>query len=133
MSASWHLQQAVHAALTAANVAGGRIYDHAPAGVTFPFVQIGESQALPDDTSDAEGGSDEGLAETFTLHVWSRLPGLKESKEIIGAIRAVLHGKALAVLGRASALSWVRSERAFLDPDGKTRHGVVTVEVIHRN
>jgi hypothetical protein len=36
-------------------------------------------------------------------------------------------------LGRPSALAWVRTVRVITDPDGKTRHGIVSVEIIHRS
>lgn len=128
------LQTALYSALTVANVASGRIYDRPPQSVTFPYVEIGESQAIPDDvsTTTAEPG-DDGVAETLDLHVWSREAGQKEAKDIAAAIKFALHGQSLAVDGRASALAWVRSIRMLRDPDGKTTHGVVTVEIVHRN
>lgn len=136
--ASWNLQQRVYALLAAApTIASGGVYDGVPEAVAsatapdsaFPYVQIGEMDAIPDDVSVA----DDGEQETITLHVWSRYNGQKEVKQIMQTIKQRLHGIELAVSGRASSLAWVRSRRAFTDPDGKTRHGVVTVEVIHRN
>jgi len=128
---SWNLQQTIYTLLTgeSPSIAGDRIYDDVPQNVTFPYVEIGDGQVIPDDTSSA----DEGFSEFIDLHVWSRYRGKKEIKQIFGQIHAALHGVALSVTGRASALSWVRNVRQFLDPDGVTRHGVVTVEVIHRS
>ena len=141
--ASWELQKAIVAALTEdspASIAGGRIYDRIPDAASqtplpdsaFPYVQIGEADAIPDDVSTSAGGQDDGEAETITIHAWSRYAGQKEVKQIMQQIKDRLHGQSLTVTGRASALVHVRSRRAFLDPDGKTRHGVVAVEVIHR-
>ena len=125
----WNLQKAVYTALTGAGVAGGRVYDDAPANPTFPYVQIGETQPIPDDVSPG----DEGSVETITLHVWSRERGQKETKQIFSAIYDALHQKSLAVTGRASALAWIRNSRSIRDPDGITRHGILDVEFIHRN
>lgn len=142
---SWNVQQAVFAALdgkitveTAA--AAVAIHDSVPDAAAsaaapdsaFPYVQVGEADAIADDVSALAGG-DDGEDETLTLHVWSRYPGQKEIKLIMEAAKALLHQKPLNVAGRASALAFVRARRAFLDPDGKTRHGVLSVEVYHRN
>ena len=125
----WNLQQAVYAVLTEAGVADGRVYDDVPAKPAFPYVQIGETQPIPDDVSP----DDEGFVETITLHVWSRKRGQKEIKQILSAIYDALHQVALTVTGRASALAWVRHMRIIRDPDGITRHGILDVEIIHRN
>lgn len=127
---SFAVQAAVFAALTAASpaIASGRIYDDPPPDAAFPYVEIGEGQTIPDDAS-----GDGGVAETIDLHVWSTYRGQKEAKEIAARIYDTLHGVALTVPGRASALAWVRTRRIFRDPDGVTRHAVVSVEVIHRS
>lgn len=124
-----NLQIAVYDALTGASVAGGRVYDDVPDNATHPYVEIGPAQAIPDDVSPGDGG----MAETIDLHVWSRHQGQKEIKQVISDIYDALHGASLTVTGRASALAWVRTVRTILDPDGKTRHGIVSVEVIHRS
>lgn len=141
--ASFDLQRAIFAALTGASpqIAGGRIYDRVPDAALaasapdseFPHVVIGEFDAVPDDVSTSAGGRDDGELETLTLHIWSRYDGQKEVKVIMQQIKDLLHDTNLTVAGRTSAQAYVRARRAFLDPDGKTRHGVVTVEVIHRN
>ncbi len=130
---SFPVQAALAAALQAASVAGGRIHDDAPDGVAYPWVEIGDSQAIPDDTSAAVGG-DDGVAETFTLHVWDRgYRGSKRVRETIAAIHGALHGAELTVSGRSSAIAWIRTDRVFRDTDGITQHGVVDVEIIHRS
>src|SRR5690606_7523579 len=95
----------------------------------FPYVLLGEMDATPDDVSTG----DDGEVETVTLHVMSRYRGKKEAEQIMQRIKARLHGVELEVPGRASAISFVRSRRIFLEPDGRTQHGVVSVEVTHRN
>lgn len=122
------VQAAIYAALTGASpaICAGRIYDDVPQDVTFPFVELGESQALADDVACAEGKD-----EFVTLHVWSRDRSKKAVKAIIGQIHEVLHAASLGVAGRSSAHAFVRDSRVLNDPDGITRHGIVTIRVIH--
>lgn len=140
--ASWNLQTALFNLLKSANpsIAGGSVYDNLPDSVAsatapdsaFPYIQIGEVDLVPDDV-DSVSGRDDGVVETITLHVWSRYAGQKEVKQIAQQIKDLLHDTQITVSGRSSALAVVSMFRAFLDPDGKTRHGVLTVEVTHRN
>lgn len=128
---SWNLQKAIFSLLNgnSPTIVGGRIYDDVPQNATFPFIEIGESQGIPDDTS----LGDQGMSEFIDLHVWSRYRGKRQIKELMDDIHTALHGVSLTVTGRVSALSWVRNVRMFLEPDGMTRHGIVTIEVIHRS
>ena len=129
-------QEAVFSAIIA--IAGGRVYDDAPDNVVFPYIAIGEGQQIDDDTGGSAGSGDNGVSEFFDLHIFSRITqdtgarGFKEVRQISDALHTALHGKALSITGRASALAWVRTVRMFREQDGLTRHGVVTVEIIHR-
>lgn len=139
MIGSWELQQAIYTALTAGSPTpvpdvGARVYDDVPQNATYPFIEIAESVATTEDVSIGEStAGDKGVSEFIDLHVWSQYRGKKEAKRIMASIHTALHGVSLSVAERASALSWVRTARLLLDPDGVTRHGIVTVEVIHRN
>lgn len=138
--ASFELQKALLAMLTDSSPQTLTVYDRVPdqaSGASapdsaFPYVQIGEMDAIPDDV-DGASGRDDGEVETITLHVWSRYQGQKEVKQIMQQIKDRLHNQDIAVTGRASSICWVRSRRSFMDPDGKTRHGVMSIEVTHRN
>ncbi|MBA5779495.1 DUF3168 domain-containing protein [Stappia sp. F7233] len=125
---AWPLQQALYAALTDPPLDGvTRVVDHSFADAgngDFPFVQIGEAQSLPNDVQ-CSTGSDEYI----DLHVWSRYRGQREVKEIMGAIHAALHQSTLAVDGLSSCFAYVDGQRVFTDPDGLTRHGVVTLKI----
>lgn len=141
---SWACQQALRTFLGAspslAALVGTRIYDDAPQDVAFPWLEIGDRQTLPDDVS-AEGGDDDsppatgdaGVSDFFDLHIWSRYAGKKEAAEIADVLHTLLHGASLTITGRASAFAWVRTVRHLRDPDGMTRHGVVSIEIIHRS
>lgn len=134
------VQKVLYATLTRAPaIAAGGFFDGvAPADVAFPHGEIGPQETVPDDAStenDAPDGDngDEGLSDTFDLHLWSRYDGRAEIMRMVAEIHRRLHRKTLNVPERASAHSWVRSVRILLDDDGITRHGVVTVEIIHRS
>lgn len=139
--ASWNLQFAVYDLLKAGNaIAGGRVYDNVPDAALsadapdseFPYVHIGETDLQPDDVGTTAGGRDDGAVETITLHVWSRYRGQREVKQIMQQIKDLMHDTQLTVTARASALCIVRAARSFLDPGGRTRHGVMSLEVTHR-
>ncbi len=125
---SAELDAAIYGVLSGASpaIAEGGVHDDVPEDVTFPYVEMGESDAVDDDVTCSDG-----LDETVTLHIWSRYRGKKETKEIMSRIRDLLHNKVLAVSGRSSAHSWVTSSRVVRDPDGLTRHGIVLVRVVH--
>jgi Protein of unknown function (DUF3168) len=127
------VQKAVYDALIAAGICGGRVYDDVEADVVFPYVSFAGGSAVPVDVSAAAAESDDGSAETVNLDAWSRYAGRKEISDVLAAIKAALHGQSLVVAGRASAHCFVRMTRDFPLPDGKTRHGVVTLEIICRN
>lgn len=137
---SFGCQQAVFAALTAGNaIAEGRVYDHARQDVDFPYVEIGEGQIIPDDTtSETVAAGDAGVSEFIDIHAWDRPSataghrGFKRVKEISDQIHDALHGRSLAIPGRTSAFAWIRTVRFMTDADALTRHGVISLEVIHR-
>ncbi len=93
------LQQAIFTALTAsaplvAALGGPRIYDEAPEPVVFPYVSFGPATVHDDDT--ATERADEHV---FTLHIWSRARGRKESHALVELVRASLHDQPLALSG----------------------------------
>lgn len=93
------LQQAIFTALTAsaplvAALGAPRIYDEAPEPVAFPYVSFGPATVHDDDT--ATERADEHV---FTLHIWSRARGRKESHALVELVRASLHDQPLALSG----------------------------------
>lgn len=123
---AWEVQQAVYSRLVgfAGLIAliGTRVYDRAPHQITtdsFPYVVVGDDTSVEDDTF-----SRVGWDHTVTLHVWSRYPGRKETKQIQQAIYDALHQHALVVAGATTIDCVFEFANSFLDPDGLTRHGV---------
>lgn len=121
----WPLQQTVHTALSGDVTLQGflgnpaRIYDHVPQDATFPYLVMGEATAGAFDTK-----TEDGMEQRLSLHIWSRYRGLKETKEIMAAVIAVLDQASLVVAGHVLVLLRLDSSATFLDPDGLTRHGV---------
>ena len=121
----WPVQQAVYGALIGdATVQGllgssARVYDHVPQGSPFPYLVIGAVSAAPFDTK-----TESGLDQTLTIHTWSRYRGLKETKDVMAAVLAVLDGQSLAVSGHTLVLLRFEFATTVIDNDGLTRHGV---------
>lgn len=126
MRGSAAVQDAIFDALVAAGVSGGRVYDDIPKKPAFPYVQIGVSQAVQNDVQCREGGD-----EFIDLHVWSRQRGQMEAKQVMDAVHTALHDQPLTVTGRDVTLVRIDRTRMLMDPDGITRHGVVTVRIHH--
>jgi Protein of unknown function (DUF3168) len=129
-SAAWALQQAIFAALTAdaglvALLGGPRVYDDVPTRAEFPYVTFAQSQER-----DWSTGSEAGGEHILTLHVWSRGGGRKETAEIMGAVREVLHDAALELSGFRLANLRHEFSDARRDPDGETYHGIVRFRAV---
>ncbi len=96
-SATWHLQQALHAALAAdaeviSLLGGARIYDDVPQGAAFPYITLA-SFTLRDWATSTEPGAEI----TFTINVWSRGAGHKQAHLLAEAVRAALHEAPLTI------------------------------------
>jgi len=129
-SASWALQQAVFAALTAdvallALLGAPRVYDDVPQGTDYPCLTFGQSLAR-----DWSTGTEPGHEHILTLHVWSQARGKRQAHEIMGALHAALHEQPLSLAGhRLINLRHEHSE-ARRDPDGDTIHGIARFRAI---
>lgn len=137
MSVDFHgLQQALFGLLDGASpaLAAGGIHDAVPDQVGFPHVVIGDWQGLPADVATETGGHDDGVESYCDLHVWSRYRGKAEAQQIMGRIHALSHGATLTVQGLDPVHVWVEAHRGPMDdPDGLTRHGIVTLKLISRS
>ncbi len=119
----WAIQQAVYTRL--ADQLSVPVYDHAPQDVMFPYVELGEIEAIPFDTDDSIGSET-----TVTIHSWSRYRGWKEIKEIQAKVYDALHRYNLPVSGAHLITVEFEIGRTFLDADGLTRHGVQEFRII---
>ena len=131
----WALQQAVTSALkadatlrTLTEKTPAGIYDHVPQklwekpeldGHFKPYVVVGETEAREWDTK-----TEDGMEQTLMVHTWSRGRGMKEPKQIMGAIVDALDQVALSVTGHDLVQLRFEFSETFLEDDGLTRHGV---------
>lgn len=91
----------------------------------FPYVVIGNDTARAWDTDDTLGADT-----TLTLHVWSRAPGFKECKTIMGQIYDLLNRADLTGAGHRVVDCLFDFSETMLDGDGETRHGVARYRMI---
>lgn len=129
-SASWSLQQAVYAALSGnagltALLGAERIYDDTPQTAPYPYITLGQTSSR-----DWGAGSEDGEEHTLTLHVWSQEGGRGEAQRIMGAIRDVLHDRALTLAGHRLVNLRHELSDARRDPDGATIHGLVRYRAV---
>lgn len=120
------LQKAIYAALTAAPaICDGRVYDNPPGAKKrrYPYVTIGDEQALDDGTSCGDGW------EVFSdIHVWSRsaTKSKLEAKDIAAAVVGRLTADSFAVPG-FTVTSQMQTVRTMRDADGITEHAAATI------
>lgn len=128
MSASAELQKLIFDTLKAdaavMAIANG-VYDRVPAspyGVKTAYISFGPSDVV-DDSADCISSGEH----TFQVDAWSKAVGQVECKRLVDAIKDALHERELSLTENALAEIRVDFRRVFVDPDGLTSHGVVTV------
>lgn len=131
MSPGDTLQKALFEALTTsqdvAAAMGGtaRAYDRVPVAPEFPYLSFADAQILDDGNS-----CDDDMFEAFVdIHVWSRAVGQVEAKRIADAVRTALKD-GFAMPGWVMSSVTVQGIRHFMDPDGLTAHGIVTLRFL---
>jgi hypothetical protein len=127
---SQELQTALFLALGAnadvSAIVADRIYDHRPDFDNFPCLTFG-----PTDTLFQDMDCIASRTETIQIDCWVREGGkLVGAKVLADTVRTALHLRELALTTHALALLEIEGIRVFLDPDGKTAHGVVTLTAL---
>lgn len=102
-----------------------RIYDEQPGEPIYPFATLGDVQTRPADAASAEA-----LDHAITLHAWSRHGGKSEALQVIAALRAALHDRAVAVSGRRLVLLLASFADVFRTGDGRSFHGVLRLRAL---
>lgn len=123
---SEELQRAILQALLAepsvAAVVGDRITDGPP--LAYPSITFGPTDSVPDDMDCIDG-----LTETIQIDCWVRDgQRLRPAKALADKVRTALHRRAMTLETHALVNLRIVGTRAFMDPDGETGHGIVTVE-----
>lgn len=86
----------------------------------FPYAMIGDDTAVAWDTDDTLGKD-----LTLTIHIWSRAPGRRETKIIMGEVYEILHRGNLSKAGYNVVDCLCEFTESLVDPDGETRHGIM--------
>lgn len=129
-SPSWELQKAVYAALVAdaplvALLGGARIYDDVPRAAITPSVTFG-----PSTTRDWSTGTEQGAEHLFTLRVWSKSGGEKETHEILAAVRTALHEASLSLVGHRLVSLRHETSDAVRGADGESYQGIARFRAV---
>jgi hypothetical protein len=122
------LQDAIVAALRndadVTALVGQRIYDRVPPMVEKPYITIGPADVTSND-ADCVNGNDV----TQQIDVWSVEPGFAQCKDVGGAVRKCLDKITVTQDGLTFEIE-NRAVRYFMDADGLTAHGVITVQAL---
>lgn len=102
------------------------IYDDVPQSAKseessdFPFIVIGDDDYLNWDTD-----TEVGWQSDFRVHIWSRYGGKKELLEIANAVHNALNRTSITTDSYHVLDVNHVSFNSFVEPDGRTRHGVI--------
>lgn len=129
MSSAAELQKAILAALGAsvplAALAGGRILDHAPANVAFPYIVFGRTSIY-----DWSTGTESGTEQLFTVHIWSKGKGKKEVLEMMELARQSLHDVPLDLEGYRLVNLRLEFSEARYDDRNEAYHGLLRFRAV---
>lgn len=107
--------------------AGAHVYDRVPASAAelYPRITLGPGQGLADNADCIEG------TESFLqVDVWSRAVGFPESKRVAGQVRSLVNNATPALSGHHLVLLEWRDSQYLNDPDGLTKHVVMTFRAL---
>jgi len=126
MSETFDVQKALYSALVAANVCGGRVYDHAEQNVTYPFCELNEPNVL----NDWHSGSP-GTEYRYACQIWSEYAGNKECLDNYELIVRAVDGIRLP-LNSGTLHSYVEGGPIQRQNDGVRRRMIVMVTLSHQ-
>ena len=99
-----------------------RVYDWVPENPTCPYLDVTTPTEVP---WDCFCDSQMGQRVTFTVHIWSKYRGSKETKEIAAHLNDLLDNQALTVSGYAHIVTQNTMTTDMRDPDMVHWHGVM--------
>ena len=124
----FQLQQTIFSALNVNAITttlGCGVFDDVPSDQSYPFISLGEDNAVDYDTKTLAGGEI-----TQEIHIWSQYKGSKECKQIMDKVHDLLHDSSLGVSGFNLINLRFEFSDIMIDPDGVTRHGVMRFRAI---
>lgn len=99
-----------------------RVFDEPEQAVEFDWIQLGDTQVIP---LDFMCGS--GVQVFWDIHVWCRGDWAGDRmRDIAAAIYTSLHRQKFPVTGHTLQLVEHQTTRTLRDPDGLTRHAVLS-------
>lgn len=118
------LQKAIFAALSQDTAlteltAGQRIFDRVPANTPFPYVTFGRTSLY-----DWSTGTESGVEQLFSLHVWSKAQGKAETLAILDRIAALLDDQPLPLDGHVLVSMRQEFTEVRYDEDLAVHHGL---------
>ena len=118
------LQKAVFAALSqdaalTALLGAPRVFDRVPASTPFPYVTFGRTSLY-----DWSTGTESGVEQLFTLHVWSKAQGKAETLAILQRIAALVDDQPLPLDGHALVSMRLEFSEVRYDEDLAVHHGL---------
>ncbi|MEP9371017.1 DUF3168 domain-containing protein [Mesorhizobium sp. KR1-2] len=124
------LQQAIFATLgndpvLTGLLGGEKIYDRAPANLPFPYLTFGRTSVY-----DWSTGTENGSEHLFTLHIWSKAKGKKETLEIMEAARARLDNGSLTLDTHHLVNMRLEFAEARYDDDLSVHHGLLRYRAV---
>jgi len=129
MSSAAELQRAIFEALggnaALAALVGTRIFDHAPANATFPYITFGHTSIY-----DWSTATESGTEQLFTLHAWSKGRGKKEVLEIMELARQTLDDAALELEGHRLVNLRLEFSEARYDDRNEAHHGLLRFRAV---
>ena len=129
-AAAAELQKAIFSSLSSDTglvgmLGGARIFDQAPANVAFPYITFGRTSIY-----DWSTGTESGTEQLFTLHVWSKMKGKKETLDIMDLVRKRLDDVALPLDGHHLVNLRVEFTEARHDDNLSVHHGLVRFRAV---
>jgi hypothetical protein len=124
------LQNAIFATLGAdaaliAALGANRIFDRPPANVVFPYIGFGRTSVY-----DWTTGAEKETEQLFTLHIWSKAKGDKETLEIMELARARLDDTSLTLDGGLSVKIRLEFAEPRYDEDLAVHHGLLRFRAV---
>ncbi|HTV69988.1 MAG TPA: DUF3168 domain-containing protein [Rhizobiaceae bacterium] len=124
------LQRAIFEALGSdtalvAALGGARIHDHAPANVSFPYISFGRTSLF-----DWSTGTESGTEQLFTLHIWSKAKGKKETLDIMELAKARLNDASLDLGDYHLVNLRLEFAEARYDEDQMVHHGLLRFRAV---
>ena len=106
-------------------VGDNKIFDNVPEDTAYPYVVIGNINAINRGTKTLDGNE-----YNVDIDVWSTYRGKKEISDTMERIYELLHEASYSVSGADMVVSQVTNTITLVENDGITRHGVLSLSVI---